>query len=132
MAHGGSMKAAQTIRRLGFRKWYERELIQSHLHLVLLILAAVGLLGSLEVYGFQEVAGGRLLAVACAAASAAIGVWALRRYLFLLMRAENAAHQAVCPSCQAYARWTLLDEDDPAGRLCVHCRACQHDWQIEL
>ena len=32
------MKIAQTIRQAGFRKWYERELIQSHAHLVLLVL----------------------------------------------------------------------------------------------
>lgn len=126
------MKAAQTIRRFGFMKWYERELIQSHLHLVLLLMAAVGLLASAEVYGAQQALGDRLVTVACAFASAVIGVWALRRYLYLLMHAENVAHQAVCPSCQTYARWTLTGEDEQTQRLRVHCRACEHDWEIGL
>lgn len=126
------MKAAQVIRRLGFLKWYERELIQSHLHLVLLLMAAIGLLASFEVYGAQQSFGDQLLTVLCALASGAIGIWALRRYLYLLMHAENVAHQAVCPRCETYARWTLVGEDERTQRLRVHCRACEHDWEIGL
>ena len=32
----------------------------------------------------------------------AVGVYSLRRYLYLLMRAEAVANQAVCPKCQTY------------------------------
>mgnify|MGYP003454209120 CR=1 FL=1 len=44
------MSAGKTIRRIGFRKWYERELLQSHANLVLLLLATLGLLGCAEAY----------------------------------------------------------------------------------
>ena len=37
------MKLADGIRKHGFRKWYERELLQSHAHLVLTFLCAIGL-----------------------------------------------------------------------------------------
>jgi hypothetical protein len=36
------MKLAEGIRRHGFRKWYERELLQSHAHLVLCFLCVIG------------------------------------------------------------------------------------------
>jgi len=46
----GRTELAAGIRKHGFRKWYERELISSHVHLVLTFLAMIGLLGSFEVY----------------------------------------------------------------------------------
>lgn len=126
------MKVAQTIQRLGFRKWYERELIQSHLHLVLLLFSALGLLGSAEAYERSAPAPEQLWIGLCAAASAAIGAWALRRYLYLLMHAEQVANQANCPDCQAYARWTIEDHDDVQQRLQVRCRQCGHRWPIDF
>jgi hypothetical protein len=37
------VKLADGIRKHGFRKWYERELLQSHAHLVLTFLSVLGL-----------------------------------------------------------------------------------------
>ena len=126
------MKAAQTIRQLGFRKWYERELIHSHAHLVLLVLCAVGLLGSAEVYSSSASLGDQLLTLLCAMASTVIGLWALRRYVYLLMHAEHVANQAVCPKCDTYAKWRPLDEDARYQRLSVQCKRCEWRWDIEL
>ena len=42
------MKLAEGIRKHGFRKWYERELLQSHAHLVLTFLCAIGLFAAFE------------------------------------------------------------------------------------
>nr|WP_297352886.1 hypothetical protein [uncultured Caldimonas sp.] len=126
------MKAARTIQRLGFRKWYERELIQSHMHLVLLLMSAIGLLASAEVYSSRQALADQLLTLVCAIVSAVIGVWALRRYLYLLLHAEEVASQAVCPQCHVYARWTLIDEHEQGQRLHVRCRACEHEWDIAL
>ena len=39
---------------------------------------------------------------------AAIGLWALRRYLYLLMRAEEVANQASCDSCGEYGRFKVM------------------------
>lgn len=126
------MKTARTIERVGFQKWYERELIQSHLHLVLLLLCAIGLLAGAELYMTQRAWSDQLVALLCALVSAGIGVWALRRYLYLLTHAEHVANQAVCPECKTYARWKLTGEDERNQRLRVRCRQCNHEWEIEL
>jgi hypothetical protein len=126
------MTSAQRIRRLGFRKWYERELLQSHANLVLLLLAAIGLLGSAEAYTARLALTDQIQVLGAAAASAAIGILALRRYLYLLKHAEFVANQAVCSSCETYAKWDLLAEHARGEQLCVRCRHCGHQWEIQL
>lgn len=126
------MGAAGKIRKLGFRKWYERELLSSHANLVLLLLATLGLLASAEVYTVRLPLRDQLEVLLAAAASAAIGVISLRRYLYLLNHAEYVADQAVCDSCETYAKWDLLDEQAGGSRLGVRCRHCGHRWTIDL
>ncbi len=120
---------AEGVRRLGFRKWYERELLSSHAHLVLTLLASVALVGLLEVFqsaGMQE----RLLHALLFGASGVIGIWALRRYLYLLMHAEELANQANCPDCGRYARFELVGEDRRSGAVEVRCRHCGRCWTL--
>jgi hypothetical protein len=129
------MNVRGAIQRVGFRKWYERELLQSHGHLVLLLFCLVGLLGGVELYSAHGSLGSQLTALACAGVSAAIGFWALRRYLYLLGHAQRVADQAVCPACRTYARWDI--EDDAPGRegeeqMRVRCRGCSNVWHIAL
>jgi hypothetical protein len=123
---------AQSIERRGFRKWYERELVQSHVHLVLLLLCAIGLLASTELFGAHQSLDQRLIALLCGSASALIGVWALRRYLYFLSHAEYVAGQAACSACEAYARWEVMHEDDARQQLHVRCRRCGNEWHITL
>ena len=113
------MKAVDTIRRAGFRKWYERELLQSHLHLVLLLLSSVGILGAVEAFGQRAPGASPLTMFGCAVVSAVVGAWALRRYLFLLSHAEYLADQAVCGQCHAYAKWDVTEEVPQAAQLRV-------------
>ena len=142
------MPVTQQIRRRGFRRWYERELLVGHSHLVLLLLCTLALLGAFE--AFSQPGAERLLLVLSVLVAGALGVWALRRYLFRLMRAELIANQAVCARCQTYARWQVDDGGPPAGNasgsaedgdddpgadgvgetISVCCRKCQHRWNI--
>lgn len=122
------------IRERGFSRWYERELLRGHAKLVLVLLCAVSALGSVE--ALSERGSDRLLMVLSLAVSAAIGAWAVRRYLFHLNRAEFIAHQASCPACKTYGRFTVESTEGPeeAGvpaALCVCCRRCQARWRIE-
>ena len=126
------MSAAQSIRRLGFRKWYERELLHGHASLVLLLCATLALLASAEVYSNQMTLADRVQVVAGAVVSVAIAYYALRRYLRLLNHAEYVADQAICRGCNAYAKWELIAEEAEGTRLQVRCRKCAHHWQIEL
>jgi len=121
---------AEGMRRFGFRKWYERELLSSHAHLLLTLLCSIGMVGSLELFDGGN-PGERLLDVLLFIASGAIGLWALRRYLYLLMHAEEVANQASCPDCGVYARFEVLGEDRLGGHTEVRCRACMRAWTIE-
>lgn len=124
------MKLADGIKKHGFRKWYERELLQSHAHLVLMILCVIGLLAAFEAAwrfrGWQDQATNLLAGVICAA----MGLWALRRYLGLLSHAEAAASQADCSQCKTYGRLELLKSDAEGTQVAVRCRKCAHEWQI--
>ncbi len=124
------MRLAEGIRRHGFRSWYQRELLQSHAHLTLVIFAALGLLGALEAMRQATGLGPRLQLAAGALASAGIGLWALRRYLGLLARAEHAANQADCTQCGAYGRLELLQSDASGDEVGVRCKGCGHRWHI--
>jgi hypothetical protein len=119
---------SRQLDRIGFRKWYERQLLTSHAHMVLAFLAVIALLASLEASRGAD-AGVKLANVAMSVACAGIGIWAIRRYLYLLMRAENTANQANCPGCGEYGRFRVVTEH--AGRdLDVCCHRCAREWKI--
>lgn len=122
-------RLAEGVRRYGFRKWYERELLSSHAHLLLTLLSSIALIGVLEGFGSGS-RDEKLLDVLLFIASGAIGLWSLRRYLYLLMHAEEVANQANCPDCGVYARFEVMGEDRRSGQTAVCCRACRHEWTI--
>jgi hypothetical protein len=126
-----TMGLADGIRKHGFRKWYERELIASHAHLVLTFLCAIGLFAAFEVYSRDSPLGDQLTNVFAVLICGIIGWWALRRYLYLLMHAEAVANQAVCAECNAYARFGLVANDAFHGSVQVRCKRCGHEWPIE-
>jgi len=126
------MQLTDGIRKHGFRKWYERELLHSHAHLVLLFLCSIGLLTSFGLHGSHQSGFDRLIDVAAIALFVAVGLWSLRRYLYLLMHAEQIANQAVCAQCKTYGRLKLVDGPArPAESVRVCCRKCDHEWTIE-
>ena len=119
------------IERLGFKRWYERQLLSSHAHLVLCLLCLLGLMGGFE--AFSRAAQGmadKLVDVLAILLSAGIGVWSLRQYLRRISIAEFVANQANCPQCGKYARWQCLPPPTDGG-VDAKCRNCQHSWHIE-
>jgi hypothetical protein len=124
-----AIKLAEGIRRIGFRKWYERELLQGHAHLVLLLLCAIGVMAAVEAAFRFRSWGDQLLDLVAVAICAGAGVWAVRRYLYLLNHAEMIANQADCPSCKTYGRLELVSADSASTG--VRCRHCGHEWRIE-
>ena len=65
---------ADGIRRVGFRKWYERELLSSHAHMLLAFLCVIGLMASMEAFHGAS-ALGRLLNVAFILCSLTLPGW---------------------------------------------------------
>jgi hypothetical protein len=125
-----TMKLAAGIRKHGFRKWYERELLRSHLYMALLLACTVGLLAAFEAASRFRGWADQLIDIVAIVVCAVAGLWSLRRYLFLLMHAEAVAHQADCPSCGAYARFRLVRAEGGDERASVCCRNCSHEWTI--
>lgn len=120
------MKLADGIRKHGFRKWYERELLQSHAHLLLTFFCAIGLFAAFEALGKFRSLADQATDIIAILVCAAVGVWALRRYLRLLMHAEVTAHQADCPQCKAYGRFKVDSENARDSSVQVCCSKCQH------
>ena len=123
------MPLAEGIQRIGFRKWYERQLLRSHGHLVLLLLAVLGLMAAMEAASKFKGLADQLTDGVAVVVCAAVGLWSLRRYLSLLKHAEYVASQADCPACGTYARFTLVRPVADGAQ--VRCRACERVWTID-
>lgn len=138
------MELAEGIRKIGFARWYERQLMEAHLYLVTTFLCLILLTACLE--GFSSRAPGlepviRLIGIC---AGCCVGVWAVRRYGAILGVAESAAGQSVCKKCASYGRLEVIGAGLLAPRLrgeigpgraespvAVRCRKCGHEWMIE-
>jgi predicted Zn finger-like uncharacterized protein len=125
------MNLAQGIRTIGFRKWYERRLLTGHAHLAAVLIAVLGVMMALEAATRYATTQERLFDWAVAIACTGAGLWALRRYLFLLTHAESVANQADCPHCKTYGRLELIESDASGQDVVVRCRKCAHVWRIE-
>jgi hypothetical protein len=125
------MNLADGIRKHGFRKWYERELLRGHAHLVLLLLCVLGLMMSLEAAMRFRSLPDQLIDIAAVLLCVGAGLWALRRYLYLLTHAEAVANQADCPKCKTYGRLDLLRASTSGDTVLVVCRQCRHEWRID-
>ena len=129
------MPLDESLRRGGFRRWYERQLIEGHVWLVTAFLALIMMAVALEAVEVRGSPAGLLTLVLVVLGGGALVVVGIRRFHALLARAEAIAGQAVCDACRSYARFDVLQaRDSPStvsGRsVRVRCRACAHEWQI--
>jgi len=136
------MELAEGIRRIGFQRWYERQLIESHLYLVTSFLCPVTVLPCFEGFSLRMPVWETIMRLVAMLAGAAIRVWTLRRYLAMLDFAVRAAERSRCEKCAAYSALDLSEA--PAHRLAmpdgeevgdlppvgVRCRKCGHEWLI--
>lgn len=137
------MASLDRIRTEGFKRWYERQLAESHLWLVTWLLAVIVLACGLELAGTG--AATLFTAVALTVCGLLVAIVAWSRYRSLLLVAERLAEQAVCPNCQTYARFSVraarsggLPEDDDARLVRrerehwyrARCRACRCEWDV--
>jgi predicted Zn finger-like uncharacterized protein len=125
------MKLSEGIRKHGFRKWYERELLQSHACLALTFMCTIGVFAAIEGSSKYHTLADRAQDIATLLLCAAVGLWSLRRYLYLLSHAEAVANQADCPSCDTYARFKLVHTDHEGQTVSVRCSKCAHEWTIQ-
>jgi hypothetical protein len=121
---------AEGIRRFGFRKWYERELIFSHIYLALAIVALAGMLGAIEVFSGATLLLKLLDAVFVLICGVVVFV-SVQGYLLSLTHAESMANQAKCSACKTYGRLDVIAENRRDQTVQVRCKKCGHEWSIE-
>jgi uncharacterized protein YjeT (DUF2065 family) len=138
------MDIVEGIRKLGFRKWHERQLIEAHAWLVTGFLALIVAFALFEVRNDLTGAPQRFLLMAGAVSCAAGCILAWLRYHRTLEATELAAERAVCPHCGTYGKLGVVNSarqsDDAVEQrpiladmphLRVRCRQCQGEWQLE-
>ncbi|AUN93758.1 hypothetical protein [Pseudazoarcus pumilus] len=126
------MKLADGIRKLGFIRWHERELLLGHGWLALALLVAVMCFTALELT--FDAAGGALARIFGGLAFtllALLTVHLLNRFFVHLVAAQRASAQAICPHCATFGRLILIGEDFGLGRVRVRCRKCATEWAMD-
>lgn len=118
------MEPADSIRRLGFARWYERRLIEGHAWFVSAFVCVIAIAACLEELNFRGSVGRLLAYGVIIAAAAAVGFYGFRRYQKILGEAERLGEHATCSACGAYARFRLISPSE------VRCRKCQNEWRL--
>lgn len=138
------MDIASRIRRMGFRKWYERQLIDSHLSFTTCFLSGIVVASCLEELGRLRLDLKSAMLVALVVGAIALGLYSWRRYHAVLERAEAYGAHSSCPACRTYARFEVLasghaavgpffdppDTPLPYPWLRVRCRQCGTQWRM--
>lgn len=136
------MSLADSIRKHGFKGWYERQLGESVLWFVSCFLCMLTVAVCLEEFGARSMELQSVAMVIAAATAAGVGAASWRRFKYVLARAEHIGDRATCSACGTYARFQVLgapsrplpaDENSEPDtlRLRVRCRKCAHEWLIE-
>jgi len=121
------MEPARSIARLGFRKWYERRLIEAHAWLLTALLCAIYVETSLEGLGSQRF-GLAWLGTAGGMFFGGLIVWhGLRRYFALLVEAERFSALSTCARCKTYGAFEVINQ---LPQFTVRCRKCQREWNM--
>ena len=118
------MEPADSIRRLGFSRWYERRLIEAHAWFVSAFVCMVAIAACMEELSFRGSVGRLMLYVLVVFGAAAIGIYSLTRYHKILVEAESIGEHATCDGCGAYARFKLITPTQAC------CRKCSHQWRL--
>jgi hypothetical protein len=118
------MEPADSIRRLGFSRWYERRLIEGHAWFVSGFVCMIAIAACIEEVGARGPATRTLFYAIIAVLSVIIGIYGLNRYQKILAEAEQIGEHATCTACGAYARFTLISAAS------VRCRKCGNEWRL--
>jgi len=138
------MDPTSGIRRLGFRKWYERELIKCHAALVTCFLCGLTGAAVLEQLDFGDGLWSQAGMLALVFAAMATGWMSWRSYISVLQRAERYGERSSCPACNAYGRFRIVASGVDRARAAasygvppleyawmkVECLKCGNGWRM--
>lgn len=136
------MTSAQGIAKLGFRRWYERQLIEGHVYFVTCFLSLIVIAATLELIDWRAPFLQFAYLLAVIAGAGALCATSLRRYRFILSRAECLGAQSSCERCETYGVLHVIGAgagnertelfgatDNPWIR--VRCKKCGHEWRMD-
>ena len=122
------MEHYAAIGKLGFRRWYERQLMQGHAWLVGSLLCLFALLALFENPGFGALRQANVVALVAASAAGCIGWYALTRYLRIMALTQRLVEQSTCKRCGTYGRYRLVGAS--LRSMGVRCQQCDNEWSI--
>lgn len=127
------MTTAERIQKFGFKRWYERTLIESHAYFVTAFLGMIVAVAGIELIGQHGTPTRTLLGLAAALFGTALVALGIHRYYRILMVAEGYGDRATCPGCRTYASFNVIavgDEATDSMWLRVKCRKCSNEWTM--
>jgi hypothetical protein len=134
------MPVADRIRKLGFRRWHERQLIEAHASLVTAFLCVIVIAVCLDQFRWREAGIKPLIMLALIFAGIVLCFKTVTIYFKVLFRAEHFAVQAVCSACKVYGAIEVLAsstpgsnsiaDEDGGGWFKVRCKKCGHGWTM--
>jgi hypothetical protein len=135
------MPVAENIRKLGFRRWHERQLIEAHASLVTAFMCLIVVVICMDQLNWREAGYKPFLDLLLIVGGLALCFHTVRFYFKVMLRAEHFAEQAVCSACQTYGVIQVLATSAPHARqdsvdpdasewFKVRCRKCGHDWTM--
>lgn len=102
------MASLDRIGKHGFRRWYERQLIESHAWLVTCLLAVVAAASGLELLGRSGSVPPHATGVVLVFAGIVLMLYSWRRYWNMFAVAQRLSARAVCPGCHRYSRFRIV------------------------
>lgn len=136
------MEPADSIVRLGFHRWYERQLIESHAYLVSCFLCAIAILACIEDFSLRAPGLQPLITLTLISAIGILGYYSCVRYITMLAYAEHIAEKSTCDNCRVYAAFAVtgsgsIEHTAPETNavtaqawMAVRCRKCGYEWTI--
>jgi hypothetical protein len=135
------MTPAEGISKFGFRRWYERQLIEGHVYFVTCFLSMIVVAVCLDQIDWRHPLR-ELLLLAYVMGGVLLCLGSIRRYNFLLTRAECFGAQSVCAACATYGVVQVLAasarREAPGEKgfadnawVRVRCKKCGHEWRID-
>jgi ferredoxin len=134
---------AERIAKLGFRRWYERQLIEGHLYLVSCFLCMILVVACLEELSFRDPGLRHLLMMGLSLGGGWVGIFSWGRYRTIVARAERLGDQSTCAGCKTYGSLQVTasgpvsaldyarDRERAEMWIRVRCRKCGHEWCIQ-
>ena len=121
------MDPARDITRLGFQRWYERQMYEAYAWLTTCLLSGVAFTAIIELVGFATPGLTPYLTIVILYFVGLMALMSFRRFWRMLSRAQIYADKATCKRCNSYGVFDMIGKLD---HLLARCRKCGHEWRM--